>query len=353
MPIFNPSGSGGMSIGGTVTSGTTGSVLFVGASSVLAQDNANFFWNDTTNRLSLGAGSSPDAVLHATAASDSAAGIFGAGALSPTADPFVIRNGSGTPQIMARWVTGMPSTALGWVVLGHASVGGSNVNASRILNIESAVIDPTATRYGVFMQLGPSLTANNSQEVYGFSGGVAPDSSFNYTGNLTGAHGVVQHNGSGTLTSARGLSGLAYNVSTGTIAEALAASCEFQNLNAAGVITNAYGIRTKLGFNNGTLTNTYGVYIGDVTGGTQTNTPYGLYQEDTGARNFFGSPVGFGTATPGTATFVAIAAGTTAKAQINFGASTAPTSPNNGDLWFDGTDVKIRVGGVTKTFTLT
>src|SRR5258708_33095324 len=44
----------GMSIGGTVTSGTTGSVLFVGAGSVLAQDNANFFWDDTNRNVHIG-----------------------------------------------------------------------------------------------------------------------------------------------------------------------------------------------------------------------------------------------------------------------------------------------------------
>lgn len=41
------SGSGGgMSIGGTVTSGTLGSVLFLGTAGVLAQDNANFYFQD-------------------------------------------------------------------------------------------------------------------------------------------------------------------------------------------------------------------------------------------------------------------------------------------------------------------
>lgn len=46
--------SGGASIGGTVTGGTTGSILFVGSSSVLAQDNPNLFWDDTNNRLAIG-----------------------------------------------------------------------------------------------------------------------------------------------------------------------------------------------------------------------------------------------------------------------------------------------------------
>lgn len=47
-------GGSGMSIGGTVTSGTTGSVLFIGGSSALAQDNSNFFWDNTNKRLGIG-----------------------------------------------------------------------------------------------------------------------------------------------------------------------------------------------------------------------------------------------------------------------------------------------------------
>lgn len=46
--------SGGGTIGGLVTGGTPGSVLFVDASGDLGQDNANFFWDDTTKALSVG-----------------------------------------------------------------------------------------------------------------------------------------------------------------------------------------------------------------------------------------------------------------------------------------------------------
>jgi hypothetical protein len=49
---------------------------------------------------------------------------------------------------------------------------------------------------------------------------------------------------------------------------------------------------------------------------------------------------------------LSMGAGTTSAAQINLASSTAPTSPSNGDIWFDGTDIKMRIGGVTKTFTL-
>lgn len=43
-----------MAIGGTVTGGTQGSLLFIGSASTLQQDNPNLFWDDTNNRLGIG-----------------------------------------------------------------------------------------------------------------------------------------------------------------------------------------------------------------------------------------------------------------------------------------------------------
>lgn len=51
--------------------------------------------------------------------------------------------------------------------------------------------------------------------------------------------------------------------------------------------------------------------------------------------------------------FVHIAASTTGAASLRIVSGTAPTSPNDGDMWYDGTNVKFRVGASTKTFTLT
>ena len=47
-----------------------------------------------------------------------------------------------------------------------------------------------------------------------------------------------------------------------------------------------------------------------------------------------------------------LGAATTAKASLRIPSGTAPTSPVNGDIWFDGTNIQMRIGGVTKTFTL-
>ncbi len=64
---------------------------------------------------------------------------------------------------------------------------------------------------------------------------------------------------------------------------------------------------------------------------------------------------GFTSLQLGTATaagFLSVPAATTAIPHMNLTAGVAPTSPANGDIWFDGTDIKMRIGGVTKTFTL-
>ena len=50
--------------------------------------------------------------------------------------------------------------------------------------------------------------------------------------------------------------------------------------------------------------------------------------------------------------YVDVSASTTSYASLRLRSGTAPTSPNDGDIWFDGTDIKMRIGGVTKTFTL-
>lgn len=67
LPVWAPpaGGGGGMAIGGAITGATEGSVLFAGAAGVLAQDNANFFWNDSANALQLGGSGALGGVLNA------------------------------------------------------------------------------------------------------------------------------------------------------------------------------------------------------------------------------------------------------------------------------------------------
>ena len=57
-------------IGGTITGGTTGSVLFVNPTGILAQKNASFFWDNTNNRLGIGT-AAPSSLVHVQQAADS------------------------------------------------------------------------------------------------------------------------------------------------------------------------------------------------------------------------------------------------------------------------------------------
>ena len=70
--------------------------------------------------------------------------------------------------------------------------------------------------------------------------------------------------------------------------------------------------------------------------------------------NLFIGSAGIGVgAPPVAATRMFIEASTTSQSHLRLFPGTTPSAPANGDVWFDGTNVKIQVGGVTKTFTLT
>jgi hypothetical protein len=75
-----------------------------------------------------------------------------------------------------------------------------------------------------------------------------------------------------------------------------------------------------------------------------TGTHYGLLIRPVDAKN------GFGVSTP-TAS-VDIVGSTTSMSSFRIRTGVAPSTPNDGDIWQDGTDIKIRIGGVTKTFVL-
>jgi hypothetical protein len=116
-----------------------------------------------------------------------------------------------------------------------------------------------------------------------------------------------------------------------------------QTKGAASTITNQSGFFADSNLID--ATNNYGFY-GNIPNAANR---WNLYMGGT-ADNYLAGNLGIGTTS--VTNWLNIAAGTTAKAQINLASSTAPTSPNDGDIWFDGTNLKIRIGGVTRTFTI-
>jgi hypothetical protein len=157
---------------------------------------------------------------------------------------------------------------------------------------------------------------------------------------------------------------------TRTIAQNIVQN-QFSGTNSA-TFTHVSSTQILGYYNNNTgsitpiITNAYQLFINSISdyGHTFTFTNrWGIYQEGTNDRNYLagnllvGSNIDGGEKLQITGTAIiysklSMGGGTTSNAQINLASSTAPTSPNNGDIWFDGTDLFMRIGGVTKTFTI-
>ena len=169
-------GGGGMSIGGTVTSGTTGSILFVGASSALTQDNTNFFWDDTNNRLGLGT-TSPEAQLSILGTSNAlrlSYNVSNYGALSTDSSGNLSITSSNTSE--SRLLIGN-----GGSVDAHVAFDGASVDFH-------SGIDHGTTAYVI----GSGLVPGTSDYV-----SISSTGSFSVTGLVS--CGGVQTNASGTM----------------------------------------------------------------------------------------------------------------------------------------------------------
>lgn len=129
---------------------------------------------------------------------------------------------------------------------------------------------------------------------------------------------------------------------------------DWWGVKVIGGISAGAGAKTYTGVNiTSTIANSSdimrGVYY------TFSGTTSGIHYcwESTGGDMFLGAGnLGISTAPTATA-FLTIAACTTTKAAINFIAGTAPSAPNNGDFWNDGTDLFIHLGGTTYTLNKT
>lgn len=226
----------GMAIGGTVTGGTQGSVLFIGAASVLAQDNANFFWDDSNNRLGLltttpgntldirADGTAAAPVIALGAAADPNTGIF-----HPAADEIAISAG-GSERIRFRLssaVNGTPriSIPIGtltgdgeWGVYETSTFLNGNTNAAYMFRVDGTGAGSgtgmqnvalfnnaggytgTARNIGVWgrnvnAQAAPAVgdlnNINGALGVFGSSDGASAGYNFGVAGLATGTSGAA------------------------------------------------------------------------------------------------------------------------------------------------------------------
>lgn len=106
----------------------------------------------------------------------------------------------------------------------------------------------------------------------------------------------------------------------------------------AHVVTNHYAFRS----------------VAPTLGAATITNRWGISLEDAAANNVFAGRSAMGQAAGTAATAqVDVGASTTAAASLRIRSGTAPTTPNDGDIWFDGTALRIRIAGVTRTVTVT
>lgn len=128
--IFDGVTLGGVKLGRLAATLTQGSVVFAGASGVLAQDNANFFWDDTNNRLGI-LTASPQTRLQVGGAVGASGNVGSAGHFVQAADGIglIVARSSANPYELHLGV----NQATGWAEI-QAAQGGVSFNKPLLLN---------------------------------------------------------------------------------------------------------------------------------------------------------------------------------------------------------------------------
>jgi len=199
------SSAAGMAIGGSITSATAGSVLFAGTSGVLAQDNANFFWDDTNDRLGLGT-VSPNSRLHisgsTTAASAIARGANLTSTLVAAANSDVLVGLDITPTFTNGAFTGVANYGLR-LSNSQAFFGGSGGTAI-LIQSSTAIRTVAATNGTMYIDSSADLTGNLflRATTLNFPSGTASSSAFNISPIATFSN-VVNFNSIGGIASFR------------------------------------------------------------------------------------------------------------------------------------------------------
>lgn len=269
---------------------------------------------------------------------------------------------------------GIGNSALGSILTGDGNVG---IGSGALVNITNASSNVgIGLGSGLGITTGSNNTAIGYQSMYGTTTTSSGNVAIGYQAMFNGGA-----NGNNIALGTAALSSITLSASNIAIGAGAASSLQDNDYNIAigGNALNANvhgGSNVAIGLNAGFSLTTSNNFILGINAGTNLTS---------GASNFMlGSGIEFpsntvsnqlvivnaifGTGMNGSGTTIAtgtlgafvtsptaswdIGASTTDKSSLRIRSGTAPTSPNDGDIWYDGTNLKMRVGGTTKTFTL-
>ncbi len=260
-----------LAIGNTVTSGTSGSLLFAGTSGALSQDNTNLYFDDTNNRLSIGGDTSPEATLD----------ITGAGSTSATLSLSL----STSTREFLRVQNNEVFHTKGKVIIDNINATGDWTDfwtQAKTLGMRGAIYDTetyTQNMHFGFDIYGSSAVSNKS---------------------YTNAYFPVYYQASSTTTASLiAVDTFMYMPSgtTGTIASMKNFNAgSSMTFNIPATISNYYSYYAGPSRQGATVTNYYGFYVTDsATIGSTGN--YGIYVATNNLSNYFAGKVGIGTDT--------------------------------------------------------
>lgn len=332
---------GALTIGDPMSGGAANQILYQGAGGVLTS-SSSFVFDYTNSRLGIGV-SAPAFVVHAAGGSGWMVVSDSETANTSRAIRFGVRpyDLSQVPVVVA---FANPTQTTGLVAIGGGTSAGQAATQVSIYTA-SSVNTTTGTERARF-------TGSNGNFWAGSSTGLVYDHANTRLGvGVSPSYGLHVVSSSGYLitgdteadaTTKQGRWGTRpYTTSQTPFIWFYGAAGSASNQLNIGGGTGSGQAATDIWFYTASAVNTT---TGTVRGRIDGSGDWTLARD--GGRVFIG-----GSTTP-TATLDLLASSTT-RAPLRIRAGTAPTSPNDGDIWFDGSDLKLRAGGVTYTLTKT
>lgn len=333
----------GAAIGGYITSGTPGSILYIGAGNLLAEDNADFFYDYSNTRFGLGT-NTPLARQHLVVNAIGASPVLASGLLLDNQTPaaagaqqygpaiYIRSRGYATTPLASRTVDlriqNVPiegaAAPTGQMQFGYSINGGAFVNAMTVSSLGVLAVTgsftcngslyngATAVTSNIYVNSASTGTQTNASGIYfGTSGNISLRTVFNGTTNYT----IPASNNYGAL-----IIGAmpVTEASTGThpvISNLILRS--FAITNAGGATTDATTLYVEAA----------------PTGVTPTGGLYSAIFDSGNVR--IDDRLSVGTGTTPSAGIITIGSGTTQVAAIDFQSGTLLTTPARGKLEYD------------------